>query len=1576
MDLTGITNENEYYSHHYISAILEGDLKALFKAWTVLEKEQDKKSPPTLLNQAAGIYFSLRKKRGEAPGTIRKKIQELVLSALGFDPNQVSRELESGGTISLLCEVQKKSGAPMLWIMEAVDPLAEATDPLTLFPHQALLSDEAFDLCKAETLESLLTKEIFSRPEPPRFVLLLSMDQLVLIDRMKWNSKRFLRFDLPEIFSRRETSTLKAMAALLHRDSLVPETGLALLDTLDENAHKHAFGVSEDLKYALRESIELLGNEAVYYMMKVQKKGVFKDRLDENQLSLECLRYMYRLLFLFYIEARPELGFVPVKSQVYQTGYSLEALRELEMIQLSTEESRNGSYFHETLSLLFSMIWEGFCPTSPSGKNPPRVHTFEIAPLKAHLFDPDRLPMLSKVKFRNHVLQKVIRNMSLSREKKGKRNRRGRISYAQLGINQLGAVYEALLCYRGFFAQDDLYEVKPVKDKSDELGSAYFVTKEDLDKYTEAEKRYDEETGHLICHPRGKFIYRMAGRDREKSASYYTPEVLTRCLVKYALKELLQDKSADDILNLKICEPAMGSAAFLNEAVNQLTDAYMDKKQAERKERLSAAEYTRESQKVKLFIADNNCFGIDMNPVAVELAEVSLWLNVIADGAHVPWFGNQLICGNSLIGARRQVFKDDLLRKGKRGAPVWLTSVPERVMPGTPRPQASVYHFLLPDKGMADYKDKAVKSLIPEKIEAVKKWKKEFIQPFSPGEIQQLEKLSDAVDNLFAEHVKKSRELREKTRDPMNIYGQTPEKGNATSVQQKDRLFGAEQLSQGLRRSTPYKRLKLAMDYWCALWFWPLEKADLLPTRDEAINDMINILLGGVFETVPGVQLLLDLEMPEEEKQQEQQELPFNPNLGLVNVDDLTREFPRLKEVAKIAERQRFLHWELEFADIFEDHGGFDLMLGNPPWLKVEWNEGGILGDKDPEFVLRKISASNLAKFREEAMERYDLLSDYLAEYQGAEGTQAFLNALQNYPMLKGIQTNLYKCFLPQAWMWGIGVSAFLHPEGIYDDPKGGGFRQEIYPRLRAHFQFHNEFILFPIGDTRKYSINIFSIFQKNINFQNISNLVHPKTIDECYLNDTSRIVPGIKNEKNEWSIEGHPHRIIEVTEVELELFVSLYDVAGTPAIAARLPALHAEELLGVLKKIAEQPNRLGDLKGDYLSLEMWHETNAQKDGTIRRDTRYPDRPLEWILSGPHFYVGSPFYKTPRRVCTEKGHYDPLDLTILPDDYLPRTNYVPACDPGDYLKRTLKVPWEENRPVTDFYRFCARGMLSQSGERTFICTIISDCSGHIHGVQSTVCKDNSMLLYLYAFGCSLLADFFIKSTGKANLHFLWHSFPLITLDNSTLLRGLVLSCLSSHYGFLWREAWCSKNVNEIWTKSDYRLPNNFFSKLTSEWHRDCALRTDYARRQALVEIDVLVAMALGLTLEELKTIYRVQFPVMRQYEADTWYDANGRIVFTNSKGLPGVGLPRKANKKDAIYGIDTPDRQESGIPLGWNDIKELKTGTVTKTFMDDTLPGGPVERTITYVAPFDRCNREEDYGIAWAAFKARQVNAK
>jgi hypothetical protein len=636
--------------------------------------------------------------------------------------------------------------------------------------------------------------------------------------------------------------------------------------------------------------------------------------------------------------------------------------------------------------------------------------------------------------------------------------------------------------------------------------------------------------------------------------------------------------------------------------------------------------------------------------------------------------------------------------------------------------------------------------------------------------------------------------------------------------------------------------------------------------------------------------------------------------------------------------------------------------VGNPPWLKVEWEEKGVIGDTDPMALIRKVSASELAKRRGDAMAHHpELLAAYLEEFEGQNGSQAFLNAVQNYPLLIGSPTNLYKCFLPQAWRVASeqGVQGLLHPEGVYDDPKGGMLRGSLYCRLRNHFQFQNALILFPIAHRAKYSINIYGP-SRQPSFIHLANLFHAKTIDACLGHNGSGEVGGIKTEDGKWELSGHRQRLIPIGEQSLYLYAALYDEPGTPAQEARLPALHSRQLQSVLEKFAAAPHRLGDLKGSYMATEMWNETNAQKDGTIRRDTGFPSDPSELVLSGPHFYVGSPLYKTPRTICTEKGHYDCLDLSVLPDNYLSRTNYRPDVPLPEYRARTPRVPWDDKRLVTEFYRVVHRKRLPPANERTLIASLMPPKSGHVISAVSTALKDIKSAIDLASCLASVPLDYFIKTAGKNDLTSGYMSLlplPGSQYRSSLFPRTLSLNCLTTHYADLWTECWDQAFQQQRWSKEDLRLPNSFFSNLTPTWQRDCALRTDYARRQALVEIDVLVAQALGLTLDELITIYRVQFPVMQQYERDTWYDRNGRIVFTASKGLTGVGFPRKGSGRGAIK------------TTGWEDICDKTSGTVSRTIIDDTMPGGPVERTITYEAPFDRCDRVEDYKTAWAFFE-------
>jgi hypothetical protein len=238
---------------------------------------------------------------------------------------------------------------------------------------------------------------------------------------------------------------------------------------------------------------------------------------------------------------------------------------------------------------------------------------------------------------------------------------------------------------------------------------------------------------------------------------------------------------------------------------------------------------------------------------------------------------------------------------------------------------------------------------------------------------------------------------------------------------------------------------------------------------------------------------------------------------------------------------------------------------------------------------------------------------------------------------------------------------------------------------------------------------------------------------------------------------------------------------------------------------------------------------------------------------------------------------------------------------------------------------------------------------------------------------SVICDAFIKLTGKADLYeSTLRRLPFIEHPR-ILLLGSCLVSLTTCYAPLWSEVFTPDFTQQHWSQPDNpRLPQDFFARLTPAWQRHCAMRTDYARRMALVEIDVLVAQALGLTLDELLLVYRVQFPVMQQYERDTWYDIYGRIIFTNSKGLVGVGLPRKGGTSQPKACTTLPDSTAREGQFGWEDVQGLPDGAVVQQWVqDDTLPTGPYLKERRWVAPFARASREDDYRIAWAFFEAQ-----
>ena len=310
LDLTGINNENEFFSQHYMDTLLERDLDSAAElplswdkvrsSWTRGVKDW---TDDACLAKARAALAPIFENLGYSLKSEVRVIGDLEITVWTSLPGLLIIPTVSGTSPSADDELRD----PLVQVIPGTDEITSESGVAE--------SGIARSGAARERAEDTVSDIVFAPADAPRWVILTNVYQTVLIERGKWAHKRVLRFNWEEILGRRAPTTLRLVTGLLHKESLVPTSGQPILDKLDENSHKHAYGVSEDLKYALRESIELLGNEAIWYLKNVKREKVFgpasEGGLDEGQLSLECLRVMYRILFVFYLEARPELGYIP-----------------------------------------------------------------------------------------------------------------------------------------------------------------------------------------------------------------------------------------------------------------------------------------------------------------------------------------------------------------------------------------------------------------------------------------------------------------------------------------------------------------------------------------------------------------------------------------------------------------------------------------------------------------------------------------------------------------------------------------------------------------------------------------------------------------------------------------------------------------------------------------------------------------------------------------------------------------------------------------------------------------------------------------------------------------------------------------------------------------------------------------------------------------------------------------------------------------------------------------------------------------------------------------------------------------
>lgn len=1413
--------------------------------------------------------------------------------------------------------------------------------------------------------------ELFLLPEQrrPHYVLLCAGNQYFLLEAEKWFRGSYLHLDLEALFDDAAITKdyYSIFYLLLGKDLLAPTAEMVLMEQLDEDSHKAAYEVTKDLKEGVIHAVESLANEAV---KDLETQGVQPADIDATKLKDDCLNMVYRLLFLFYAESREDLDILPSNDEVYERGYSLEMLRDLEQVPLITESSLNGYFFHQSLFQLFDLLNRGYHENEGSNKS------FKIRHLDSSMFDSSLLHYLNRVKIRNQVWQDVICELSLS--KKQNKKSRGRISYANLGINQLGSVYESLLAFRGFLAETDYIEVHR-KRKSNESSAkvvntdgSYLVPRHRLDDFDPKEVFYSEKADgseELKVIPKGTFIYRLSGRDRQKSASYYTPEVLTQTTVKFTLKPILErldngEIQALDLLQLKILEPAMGAAAFHNEVINQLAQAYLTYRQQELKQQVDPNKYQEEIQKIKAYIALNNVYGVDLNPTAIELGKLSLWLNVIHKDMQTPFFGYRLGVGNAVVGSWLKVFKHkdfSFEPVGKTGNKFvkkeWWAQAPKHLKFGKQkiiRKDDEIYHFILPDAGMASSGSvKLLKDAFPERATRISEWRKAFCAPLRNDEFQRVQRISKAIDALLLAHYDIQKNISLITESNPQYFG------NPNTVMQLDfQSYSFEQKEQfaqeRLKPNAPYYKLKQMMDYWCSLWFWDVRDAEHLPTREEWYTDLEQLLNIDLTE-ITNQDTLEEETVRVYRKDKKQLEKQLAEALKQSTSSLFTNERSTL--VQGYAEQYKFFHYELEFIEVFREQNGFDVAVGNPPWLKIVFEEKGLMSEIYPELEIRKVTAPQVKKLQADFLSNDARRNLYFAENIESDVSGVFMNAVQNYPLLKGQQTNLYKCVLENGlnWIAEKGYLGLIHPEGVYDDPNGYALRKEIYQRLKYHFQFKNELMLFAEIDHHNiYGIHIYSGENKSVDFQSISNLFHPATIDGSFVHNGLGQVGGfkMKNEntgKMEWNIQAHQHRIVSINEKVLKILAQTFENTSDWE-GAKLVSIHAQEIVDVIEKIGAFNGKVQDENNSIT--EGFHEVNEINSGLLTRDGEsyvvdYCN--YEMIYSGPHFFVSNPFYKNPRQISKLNSDYDIIDLNKIEADFVPKANFKT----NDTFKLSNQITGlfgnGSMKRWIDSYKVATTNLLSSTGERTLQPFILPPKASHIQGLVSLVFNDNKIIVELCGLESSLVFDFLIKTIAVPKISKrVINNFPLGISHRykpPLFVRTLQLNSLNKYYAPLWEESYQDAFTQENWSIQDDRLKP--FSSLTKEWSWHTPLRNYFERRMALVEIDVITAMALNLSLEELILMYNIQFPVLQQNEDDTWYDTKGNIVFTCSKGLVGVGLDR----------------------LDWNNIKEMPAGdTYEHTITKSELYQG--EKFI-YHAPFTKQDRVEDYKRAWTHFEEK-----
>lgn len=802
-------------------------------------------------------------------------------------------------------------------------------------------------------------------------------------------TKGFLEFDLESIFETANSEQFRVLYRILHRSrfenqyqgeqeveydddgNAIETEDNCLLEAIHKKSRETGVKVGNKLRDQVIEAIEMLGNGFA--------ESLNPDEFQNGKVKAfysEILNIIYRLLFLMFAEQK---GWLPVRNSIYARTYSLNALREM---------AERGNYSHdeekdlwEGLKITFKLVANGY--EFQSGD---KINAFG-----GQLFADKKIALILSLPLKNkHLLDAIFRLSYFKMD-----NLSNRINYANLAIDELGSVYESLLDFEPKLARE-----------------AFKLGKREIN--------------------RGQFYLDDRGTDRKTTGSYYTDSRLVAQLIESALipvinnalvgKTTIADKEKA-ILNLKVADIACGSGAFICAALEKMGEELAIVRMGD--EERPTEDQLREAKRDVLL----NCiYGVDLNPMAVELAKFSLWITASLPDMPLTFLDHKLKCGNSLIGAT-----PELIEKG----------IPEEAYKAIGNDNPVV---------CAELKKRVRKQLV--KLEQLREPTPQYGLQFDRNDTDELLKLREALNSI--------------------------KQNNADTVAE------AEEEYHRLEKIEHSFKEWIMADVWTAAFFMDKTNPDLefYPT---------NATLESMRENQPVNNLMIE-------------------------------------EVLKTAKQYRFFHFHLEFPEVFEK-GGFDCLLGNPPWEKINLEDKEFFATRKPSIsVIKNASKRNKAIVLLKT-EDPELFNEYLSAVNITNKQISYFKESKTYLYGNNGLLNTYPLFTEK--VGGIlnanGSCGYIIPSGFFmDDTTSPLFRYFFENKmLKSIYDFENRKKIFQNVDSR-YRFCIVTLYkQKSDNYKanfifylhNIEDIISNENViklsfDELKLfNPNNKLLPAFKNQ-------------------------------------------------------------------------------------------------------------------------------------------------------------------------------------------------------------------------------------------------------------------------------------------------------------------------------------------------------------------------------------------------------------------------------------------------------------------------------